>query len=135
MDAKPVNPRARKWKPYFPGYLFVRANLTDLGVSAIQYMPYSVGLVEFGGEPAVIPDEIIQSLQKSITTKNNTDERPYWLPGTALTVNSGPFAGYEAIFDTNLPSSDRIRILLQVIRGKQVAVELPVDYVQRKTAC
>lgn len=132
LDAKPVNPRARKWRPYFPGYLFVRANLIDLGFSAIQYMPYSVGLVEFGGAPAIIPDEIIQSLQKNLSLKSNREEKNYLLPGTVLTINKGPFAGYEAILNTSLPSSDRIRILLQLIKGRQVTVELPISYVQRK---
>jgi len=138
LEANPVNPRARKWKPYFPGYMFIRANLMALGISAIQYMPYSVGLVEFGEDPAVIPDEVILSLQKNLevilnrNAKNATAESEFWLPGTMLTISSGPFAGYEAIFDTSLPSSDRIRILLQAIKGRQVAVELPTAYVQKR---
>ncbi len=138
LDAKPVNPRARNWKPYFPGYLFVRANLVTLGISAIQYMPYSAGLVEFGGTPAIIPDEVIQSLQKNLeilfntSKKNNAGEKSLFVPGTVLTINNGPFAGYEAIFDTSLPSNDRIRILLQAIKGKQIAVELPMAYVEKK---
>mgnify|MGYP000856636826 CR=1 FL=1 len=58
---KPVNPRARKKLPYFPGYLFVHLNLDEQSPADLQWMPYSVGLVSFGGEPARVPENLIQA--------------------------------------------------------------------------
>ena len=76
----------------------------------------------------------MQTLIKNIELlKQKKDDRSLpFEPGNTLLVNSGPFAGYEAIFDTSLPGRDRIRILLMMVRGGQVSVELPVSHVQLK---
>ena len=39
-----VNPRARKIRPYFPGYVFVRADLEQVNSSSLQWTPGAVGL-------------------------------------------------------------------------------------------
>ena len=36
---KPVNPRASKVRAYFPNYLFVKADLEAIGLSALQWVP------------------------------------------------------------------------------------------------
>jgi len=131
---KPVNPRARKTKPYFAGYMFVHIKLQETGLSIFQWMPYSAGLVNFDGEPAIIPASIMQVLIKSIEslTQNEEDDRNNLLPHNPLRVISGPFAGYEAIFDTHLSGSDRIRILLNLAKGNRMSVELPASHVEKK---
>ena len=35
---KPANPRARKSRPYFPGYLFIHVDLENTGLSRLQWM-------------------------------------------------------------------------------------------------
>jgi transcriptional antiterminator RfaH len=37
---RPVNPRARKTRPYFPGYLFVQADLAAVGLVEFRWMPH-----------------------------------------------------------------------------------------------
>ncbi|MDP1546005.1 MAG: transcription termination/antitermination NusG family protein [Anaerolineales bacterium] len=134
LEVTPTNPRAQKTKPYFPGYMFVQVNLASVGLSTFQWMPYAVGLVGFGGEPSVIQSDIIQSLRKSIEMyrKGKVDGRAQFMHGTPLTINEGPFAGYEAIFDTSLSGTDRIRILLNLVKGRQMALDLPACFVQKK---
>lgn len=129
----PINPRARKVKPYFAGYMFVHINIGETGHSLFQWMPYSAGLVNFDGEPAVIPIDIMQSLIRSIEsiTQNAIDPIVDFTPGNLLKVVSGPFAGYEAIFDTRLSGNDRIRILLNLAKGNQMSVELSALYVEK----
>src|SRR4030042_6824843 len=62
----PVNPRSRKIKPYFPGYMFVRLDLDEMGKTEFQWMPHTVGLVSFGGEPAVVPDHLVQAVRRRV---------------------------------------------------------------------
>lgn len=50
-----VNPRARKIKSYFPGYVFVHLDLEKTGTFSMQYIPGATGLVSFGGEAADVP--------------------------------------------------------------------------------
>lgn len=133
VTVQPVNPRARTTKPFFPGYMFVRADLVQVGLSTFQWMPYALGLVCFDTEPATIVDSTLQALRRDIEqmARDEAKEDLQLPPGTPLTINGGPFAGYKAIFDTRLPGSDRIRILLNVARGAQVPVELAAAYVEK----
>ena len=63
LRVRPVNPRSRKVRPYFPGYLFVQADLDVVGLSTFQYMPYAIGLVCFGGEPAYVQESLILAIR------------------------------------------------------------------------
>jgi transcription antitermination factor NusG len=124
LRARAVNPRSRKIRPYFPGYLFVRTDLGLSGVSVFQWMPYSNGLVSFGGEPATVPDALIAGIQ--ITVANLAESGWEWyddlVPGDPVTIHAGPFAGYSAIFDTHVSGSERVRVLLQLLSGQTIAL-------------
>jgi transcription antitermination factor NusG len=131
----PVNPRARKHKPYFPGYLFIRADLEEKGISAFQWMPNSLGLVAFGGEPAVIPENMIHALRVRIREIAEAGGEVFdgLKPGDPVHIQEGPFDGYEAIFDTRLDGKDRVRVLLQMIHDqREVPVELDVSQIKKK---
>jgi transcriptional antiterminator RfaH len=126
IKVQPANPRARKRKPYFPGYLFVRANLDSLGPSTLRWMPGALGLVDFGTDPASVPDELLQAIRQKVEQTNVMDGKPAekFSSGEVVTIQSGPFAGYHAIFDARLPGHERVRVLLQLLSDRQVGVEL-----------
>jgi transcriptional antiterminator RfaH len=52
--------------------------------------------------------------------------------GETVLVHSGPFAGYEAIFDVRLTGTERVRVLLKLLRNQQLPVELPAAYIRLK---
>jgi len=58
IKANPVNPRARKVKPYFPGDMFVKANQEEVRRSKFRWMPHSLGLVRFDDDSAHVPDTL-----------------------------------------------------------------------------
>ena len=128
VKVNPVNPRAAKIRPYFPGYMFVNVDITVYGVSTFQWMPYSLGLVGCDGEPGYVPDEIILALKKRITQIKDNGGLVFdqLIPGTSLRIIDGPFRGYEAIFDTRLAGQERVRVLLQLINHRQIPVEMQV---------
>ncbi len=131
IRVQPVNPRARKIRPYFPGYMFVHVDLDAIGVSAFQWMPYASGLVSFGGDPAIVPDILITTLEEKIHS-NPADEREQFdalKPGTPVRIQEGPFEGFEAIFDARLPGSERVRVLLKMLTTQSVKVDLPAGQV------
>jgi len=133
VRVKPVNPRARKIKSYFPGYLFVHVDLELLGISALQWVPGALGLVNFGGEPAFIAESILQAIR--LRVENNPNNGSYFYstlkPGDTVSINEGPFSGYKAVFDTRLSGSQRVRVLLEVLQNQQLRVELPAGHIQR----
>jgi len=129
-----VNPRARKIKPYFPGYVFVHLDLEQAGTFSMQYIPGTAGLDTFGGEAAYVPDGLIHAIQQRVDEINNAGGELFDVlkMGETVVIHSGPFAGYEAIFDARLHGSERVRVLLKLLRNRQMPMELPVAYVRPK---
>ena len=105
-----VNPRARKVRAYFPGYIFVHTDLEKLGRSVLQYVPGSAGLIAFGGEPAFVPEALIHAIRQRVDEINSAGGELFdaLKSGDTVLVHSGPFAGYEAIFDVRLPGTERV---------------------------
>lgn len=134
IRVQPVNPRSRKVRPYFPGYLFVRGDLETLSLSSFQWMPNAIGLVAFGGIPAPVPDEVVEAIRQHVERVSAAGgEQLFGLrPGDEVLVQNGPFAGYEAIFDTRLSGSDRVRVLLKMLNDRYAPVVLPAGQIKRK---
>ena len=130
----PVNPRSRKLRPYFPGYMFVQVNLEAEGLSKFNWMPFAIGLVSFDGEPAVVPENLIHEVRKRVEEIAAVGGEFYdgLKPGDPVRISSGPFTGYEAIFDMRLPGTERVRVLIQMLTDRNVPVELKSGQVQRK---
>jgi transcriptional antiterminator RfaH len=135
MRVHPVNPRSRKIKPYFPGYLFVRVDIDDIGVSTLNWMPHTVGLVSFDGEPAPVPDHLIFELKRRVQEINDAGGEVFdgLEPGDEVHIQDGPFAGYEAVFDARLPGKERVRVLLELLGDKRlVPMELDPSQIRKK---
>ena len=129
-----VNPRARRVRPYFPGYIFVRADLEEMGLSTLQYVPGSAGLITFGGTPAFVPDGLIHAIRQRVEEINLAGGELFETlkPGETVLVHSGPFAGYEGIFDARLPGTERVKVLLKLLQNRKMLVELPAGYIRPK---
>jgi transcription antitermination factor NusG len=136
IRVKPVNPRSRKIRPYFPGYVFGFVDLEQVGKSGLAWIPGAIGVVNFGGEPVPVPDHLINSLQQHLEIINATTYSAVekFRPGDIVTIHWGPFAGYEAVFDASLPGRDRVKVLLRMLERYQLPVELPADQISLKAA-
>lgn len=132
LYAQPVNPRARKVKPFFPGYLFVRVDLEQVGTSMFEWMPFANGLVQFGGVPAHVPDPLIAAVQSHLDEINVAGGEVLYKvkPGDRVEIKDGAFVGYEAIFDQCLNGGERVRVLLQMLSDRQILVELHVSQIR-----
>jgi transcription antitermination factor NusG len=133
IRVQPVNPRAAKVRAYFPGYVFIHVNLAETGLSILQWLPGATGLVSFGSEPASVPDGLIVAIRNKIDRLNSLGGELFdgLKPGDNVQITEGPFTGYEAIFDSRLSGTERVRVLLKFVQGRQFPVELPVAQMQR----
>lgn len=135
LRVQPINPRSKKVRPYFPGYLFVKADLEEVGLSVFQWMPHSVGLVSFGGEPSIVPENLIHAVRLRVEEIAAAGGEIFdgLKHGDTITIDFGPFEGYEAIFDTRLPGTERVRILLQLLTNQRsVPIELNASHIRKK---
>ncbi len=128
LRVKPVNPRSRTEVPYFPGYLFAHLDFDETPISQIAWVPGMQRIVAFDGEPAWLPDPLMQALQNQVEAANRIARDPLGglRSGDPVRIQSGPFAGYEAIFDSRLNGSERARVLVLFLRNRQLPLEVPL---------
>ncbi|MCB8943114.1 MAG: hypothetical protein H6658_05115 [Ardenticatenaceae bacterium] len=133
LRVKPVNPRAAKERPYFPGYLFVKADLKVEGQQAFSWIPGTHGLVTFGDEPAIVPANLIHEIQQYLAGLNAQGGivQDGFQKGDAVRVVSGPFVGYEAIFDMRLSGKERVQVLMRFLSDYPQPVQLHVQDIQK----
>ncbi|MEL7636999.1 MAG: hypothetical protein GX768_05080 [Chloroflexi bacterium] len=135
IDVKPVNPRASKQKPFFPGYMFVKGGLGDLYATRIGLLRGVVGLVSFDGIPAPIPDRLIEVIQRQVGGENRkVDCRSVQLiPGDRVWIDDPILNGIEARFEKCINGEDRVAVLLSLLRGQTVRIQIDADKVKRRT--
>ncbi len=116
-------------KPFFARYLFARLDLDTLPLSSINWMQGMSGVVSFGGQPAVVDDEVIRWLKARLAQLGTRD----YHRGLPLTPNSrmriveGPLKGMQAIFDRRTGADERARVLVQLL-GRLTAAEIPLAW-------
>ena len=124
----PLYESVRRWKdrrmrlklPLFPGYVFVHLALRDR-LQVLQ-TPSVVRLVGFGGQPAALPDQEIDSLRQGLTRDMRVEPHPYLRVGHRVRVRTGPLQGLEGIL-VRKKNISRFVISLDLIM-RSLAVEI-----------
>ncbi|MDX2080130.1 MAG: transcription termination/antitermination NusG family protein [Terrimicrobiaceae bacterium] len=109
----------------FPGYLFARFDYREAhrrvratnGVSTI---------VNFGGKPAIVPDEVIGQLRAAVSGEETIEICSEVRSGDEVQVIQGPFRGIRALVTRVLPGRERVNILLELL-GIEREVEVSTD--------
>jgi len=132
----PVNPRSRKIRPYFPGYLFVHTDLVINNPILFGRIPGATGLVYLAGEVGFIPENILSAIHLRVDEINNRGGELFesLKNGDVVIIHSGPFEGYEAVFDSQIDGTERVKVLLNMLQGRKLTVELPAGYMNLKKA-
>jgi transcriptional antiterminator RfaH len=114
---------------YFPCYLFARLDFKDTPQSSIAWMPGIRRIVSFGEQPAIVAKELVDLIRERL---GDADEvgYPRLKQGDRVRFCSGPLRDLDAIFDRPLSSTDRIRVLLNVM-GRMTAVDTDYSAIAR----
>jgi len=110
-------------KPLFPGYVFVRLDLSAGDWGRTRYLPGVRALVQFGAEPAPVDEGIVDAIRRRIDAYEPNVVRLN--PGDRVRVLNGSFADLEGLFCEALTSDQRVAVLIDMMR-RQVRVELDV---------
>ncbi|MGQ0605123.1 MAG: transcription termination/antitermination protein NusG [Anaerolineales bacterium] len=122
----------RVFKPYFPRYLFVWADLEQMGLSRFQHIPHARGLVCVGDEPAPVAEPLVRAIQQRVRDVSAGGAVFGNLRrGDPVCISGGPFDGYEALFDAHLSGGERVRVLLQVLGRPSLAVLMSAAHILR----
>jgi transcriptional antiterminator RfaH len=133
IEVKPVNPRASKIRPYFPRYMFVHTDLDEVGISALQWVPGAIGLVQFEGYATPVPDHVIIEIRRRIAGIQSAGgiQLDGLKPGDPVQITHGPLSGYEAIFDLRLSGAERVQVLLEML-GRLVKVQVHAGAIEKR---
>ncbi len=124
----PLYRSVRRWKDrrkelamvLFPGYVFVQ--MESQNRLRVLQLPGAVRIVTFNGQPAVLPDEEIESLRTRLSSSGTLEPHPYLSVGRQVRVRSGPLQGLEGIV---VRTKERCRIVLSIhLIMRSVAVEV-----------
>lgn len=111
--------RNKRWtkvlESLFPRYLFIKL---EEGVDNFAPIRSTIGvqkMLEFGHQPAVVSQQIINGIQEQ-ATKEHASNHPNWKPGDDIEIIQGPFAGLRGIFEAK-SGDERVILLLQLLGG------------------
>lgn len=123
------DPRRKNSIPYFPGYLFVKLEPGSQSAHELKWLPGVIGWVSFGSETASLDDRDIDTIRRKVQQINEENNAlKVEIPrNTRIKITDGPFAGYEGLFDMHLSGTDRVRILLKMVRSQNKKVDLPLN--------
>ncbi len=130
LEKRKRGKRVKVIEAMFPRYIFVRFTPGHDNVSSIRYTKGVAQLVRFGGEPARVPDEIIQTIKSSAIDPSGlyVELLPEPKPGDSVQIVDGSFAGLTGVFYKK-NSEERVIILLNVL-GEQSRVVLDSDQIE-----
>ena len=132
LRVTPTNPRASKIRPLFPRYLFVHTSLDEVGMSALRWLPHAIGIVQFDGYAAPVPDAVIHEIKRRVSALQESGGPTFHglKRGDRVRITQGALAGYEALFDMRLSGSERVQVLLEML-GRQVRMQLHASQIER----
>jgi transcriptional antiterminator RfaH len=115
----------------FPRYIFIRIDPLRRSTATVRSTRGAVGLVRFGGQPAVVPDAVMAALlqREDAASGLHQDNRPQFRAGEQVKLVDGPLVGMEGVF--NEQDGDKRVIVLLELLGKVHNVTLSCDWIAR----
>jgi transcriptional antiterminator RfaH len=118
--------------PWFPGYIFVHANLGEVPLSRINATPGVIRLVAFGDDPQPVPFDVIEVIRERLN-RFDPGRKQIFQPGDVVRVKKdGPLQDLEMIFVGPSVSSHRVTVLLNLL-GRLKEVHLDIETLERVT--
>ena len=115
----------KRTEAFFPRYLFIYLDKETDNWSPIRSTIGVASMVQFGGVPAVVPDDMIENLKQN---ENEFDlqliEKKELKLGDKVDIIDGSFEGYKAIYQ-EMKSTERVSVLLDIV-GKNTQVTLSI---------
>lgn len=132
----PLVKQVRQWKdrkkkvdePLFKSYLFARFDYKYRHL--ILQTDGVVKIVNFFGEPAIVPDWQIEALKSLIKTPEKMRLERYLKPGELVEVTTGPFKGMKGTVKS-LRGETRLVITIEGIM-QSVSVEIDQDFLKKQ---
>jgi transcription termination/antitermination protein NusG len=116
----------------YPGYVYIRMDLTDESWSAVRNTPNVTGFVGLTNRPSPLRTSEVASILAPVVEKKRVEapKAQEYSVGESVTVTDGPFATLPAtISEVNL-DAQRLKVLVSIF-GRETPVELEFNQVAK----
>ena len=117
--------RIVKQEVLFPSYLFVNFNQTSVSATTVRSTRGVSHFVTCAGSPVMVPDTLIEQLQKRTDPTNAELVSNLPRVGDSLEVIEGPFRGLNAVF-SQIDGDQRAVVLINLL-NQQVEASIPLS--------
>ena len=110
-------------KPLFPGYFFARF-CPENALELVECCRGVLRVVGSGRVPIPIEDQVVRDIRDRIEDDGLIRIRPQRLmPGTRVSMHSGPFEGMMGRVERELDDQKRVAIFLESLLNARVLIE------------
>lgn len=106
----------------FPGYVFVQVPPEFTQWDVVRWLPGVRNVLQQDGRPAALDDALVDELVRRLAGLPAAHGAGF-RSGQRVTIERGPLAMLDALFDRDLKAPDRVKILVYLL-GRQVSVEI-----------
>jgi transcription antitermination factor NusG len=108
--------------PLFPGYLFIRAEMSPEVRRKVLFARGIVSFVGMGGQPVPIPQQEISTLQQLLQTGTSFSSHAFLKIGQRIRIHGGSLDGIEGIL-SKVEGGDRLVVSVESIQ-RSIAIHL-----------
>ncbi len=114
----------------FPGYLLIKAKLTDELIDLIKKTPYIIGFVSAGGMPVPLEEKEIQRVLGQIQKGAPKVKKLLYSQGDKVRVIEGPFMNFAGVVEKVIPDKEKLVVNISIF-GRSTPVELEFSQVEK----
>ncbi|GAB6071815.1 transcription termination/antitermination protein NusG [Venenivibrio stagnispumantis] len=114
----------------FPGYLLIKAKLTDELIDLVRKTPYVIGFVSAGGIPVPLEEKDVMKVLGQIQKGAPKTKKLLFVKGDNVRVIEGPFMNFTGVVDEVIPDKEKLVVLINIF-GRATPVELDFSQVEK----
>ena len=114
----------------FPGYLLIKAKLTDDLIDLIKKTPYIIGFVNAGGMPVPIEESEVKRVLGQIQKGAPKVKKSLFSEGEKVRVIEGPFMNFTGEIEKVIPEKEKLIVSISIF-GRATPVELEFSQVEK----
>ncbi len=114
----------------YPGYLLIKAKLTDDLIDLIKKTPFIVGFVSAGGKPVPLDEKDIQKIKDQLEKGAPAAKRLMFARGDKVRVIEGPFMNFTGTVEEVIPDKEKLVVSITIF-GRSTPVELEFSQVEK----
>jgi len=121
----PNKPAGQEDSPFFPGYIFLKLDLDNVGWPTFRPAHRVRGFIKFGGDIPTLSDKTINELSNRVKAINGEDGLwQRFRSGETVQVVSGAMEGFALVLEEAKSPQARAKVLLEFM-GRKIQAEVP----------